>query len=438
MPTEINPKRYDISASSMAAYKKCPVSFKLGYREGLRRDEDTESQRMGTNWHAIHEIYHAEIAHARTVDAEIRADHPDKIVKGDPAESGHANGISAVINHLNDRYAKMPVSFDPIAWDLERQILLTSFIGYLWYWQNDPVEVLASEVPFELPVIEPRTGMPLPITEVRRVGKIDHVVRWQGMVGTIERKSTSRSIDADSDYWQNASKDTQVSMYAAAFREMTREKDGIKSLEFSVTDGIMWTIGGESIGNTLYDAWHKPTIKPAMLSQKDTLAFQQSKTYFKQSFAFEITGEEPQPAVDGVSPGTQPIVNIGENMEKAHVEQGKKGFAIRETPAMYAARLLADIQERPSFYFQRREIARTDADLKEFREELFAIYQTQKMMEKHNTWYSNTAQCRATFPCPFIGVCYGPGHRAVSTEKLTPDGYKRIFVDLTINQQEQE
>jgi hypothetical protein len=44
--------------------------------------------------------------------------------------------------------------------------------------------------------------------------------------------------------------------------------------------------------------------------------------------------------------------------------RARKGFAIRETIGMFGARLLNDIYERPEFYFVRREIARTDAEIK--------------------------------------------------------------------------
>lgn len=421
MPATINPDRYDISASSMGSFKACPVRFKLAYREGLRTAADTDSQRMGTNWHAMHEVYHGELSHARKVTAEIKDEYPN--MEGDDGtDVGRANGLNAVVNHLNERYANMPATKTLAEWSLERQQLLTSFVGYLWHYENDPVEAIASEVAFELPVYEPRTGMPLPLTEVRRVGKIDHVIKWHGMVGALERKSTSRSIEPDSDYWEKSRKDTQVSMYALAFREMQYDaKDGNTWIRHAETETLLDLGQVEQVGMTLYDVWHKPTIKPAMLSQKDTAAFIESGMYCGQSFTVKIAGDDP----------TSMVVAV--NDYHCEIEPGKKGFAIRETIEMYGARLLQDITERPGFYFQRREIARTDKDLAEFRRELYAVYQTQKLMEKHHTWFSNESQCRATFPCPFIPVCYGPGHVAVSKEHLTPDGFKRIFVDLTVN-----
>lgn len=402
-----NPKCFHLSASAISSFKACPQRYRLNYREGIRTIEDTDTQRMGTNWHRMHEVY-ADALHAAAERAEsIGRPAPDY-------------ALDAVVTHLNERYAKIPNTKTPLEWNTERQILLMSFVGYLWFYQNDPIEVLASEVGFELPVHMPRTGLPLPMSEAIRIGKIDHVIRWHGMVGVLERKSTSRGIGADSDYWDKAKKDTQVSMYALAFRDMLSLPEGHIDLRLPADTDT------SRIGNTLYDVWHKPTIKPAMLSQKDTAAFLESGEYCGQKFT--ITYPDGKPTPDG-----RRTFRLDVDGETPEIEFFKKGFAIRETPGMYGARLLADIYERPDFYFVRREIARTDAEIKKFRVELFNIYQVQKTLSKTGHWFENESQCRATFPCPFIPICYGPGADAVCDGKTTPAGFKRIFVDLTVH-----
>lgn len=365
---------------------------------------------MGTNWHKLHEIYAAEMSHARKVTAEIIADNPTaKPESGEDA--GHAYGLDAVIAHLNEQYKDVPATKDPKEWAIERQILLTSFIAYQWYYQNDPVEVLASEVPFNLPLHVPKVGMPLPMDEVQRVGKMDHIIRWQKMVGVLERKSTSRSIALDSDYWDKAKKDIQVSGYATAIRDMIASGQLPESVKFS---------DGETIGNTCYDCWHKPTIKPKMLTQADTAAFIESGEYCGQKFEVIASGDLSTAlslTVDGESPDIEP---------------GKKGFAIRESVGMFGARLLADIYERPDFYFIRKEIPRTDQDIADYRKTSFALYQSQKMMAKHDIWYENANSCRSPFPCPMLSICYGVGADHICKTGETPAGYKRIFTPLTL------
>lgn len=392
-----NPSCFHLSASAISSFKACPTRYRLAYREGLRVAEDTDAQRVGTNWHALHEAYY---------DAYCSRDSE----QGDPSDQA----LEAAVDHLNERYAAeaMPGYKTIDEWEVERQQLLISFIGYLWYWQDDPLEVLASEVSFDLPLIAPKVGLPLPKNEVLVVGKIDHVVKWRGMVGNVERKSTSRGIDPSGDYWDKAKKDTQVSMYALAFRDMV-ERDS-PPVRLTTAE-----VGECSIGNTLYDVWHKPTIKPTKLTQADTATLIAAGEYCGVVFEVKVGPEDPE------KPGDGPRVTV--DGVDAEVHPGKKGFAIRETPAMYGARLLNDIYERPEFYFQRKEIARSDADLKKFRVELFNIYQAQRLFDTTGCWYENEQQCRATFPCPFIPICYGPGADAVCDGETTPDEFKRIF-----------
>lgn len=414
MPS-VNPTCFHISASSIQSLKACPQRFRLNYREGLRTDKDTDSQRMGTNWHGMHEVYAATLAEYRELQGTVMVrggpSTPDKTLASEFA-------LTAVIEHLNSRYEKMPNTKTPFEWALERQILLTSFVGYLWRWSEDPIEVLASEVAFDLPVHMPKTGLPLPTTEALRVGKIDHVIRWNGMVGNMERKSTTRSIEADSDYWDKAKKDTQVSMYALAFLDM--RDAGV--LPFEIEENVRF-------GNTLYDVWHKPTIKPKDLSQKDTAAFVESQEYFGQEFEVQVLWDR---APEGTK-GRDSVKHVLVDNEHVEFEMGVKGFSIKETVGMFAARLLNDIYERPDFYYARREIARTDQEIRKFRHEVYNIYQVMKTFSKTGHWYENESQCRATFPCPFIPICYGPGADAVCDGETTPQGFKRIFVDLKVN-----
>ena len=400
--TETNPECFHLSASAISAFKACPQRFRLAYREGLRPAQDTEAQRMGTNWHALHEVYQNERSEA--------------LEMGNSPEKAEDRAMEAAVDHLNERYAQVPATVTPTEWALEREKLLVSFMGYLWYWQDDPIEVLHSELAFDLPVHHPKTGLPLPTSQAIRVGKIDHVALWQGMIGNVERKSTTRSIDAGSDYWDKAKKDTQVSMYALGFRDMAAA--GL--LPDAVTSHADYDPG--RVGNTLYDVWHKPTIKPAKLTQKDTAAFIESGEYRGAEFTVKVEGEDP------------PVVTV--DGEEVEVEQGKKGFAIRESVSMYGARLLDDIYERPEFYYARREIARTDKDLEHFRKEVYNIYQAQRTFANTGHWYENEQQCRATFPCAYIPICYGPGADAVCDGETTPDSFKRIFTDLTVGGEE--
>lgn len=424
------PLQHHLSASSVLAFKACPQRFRLAYREGIRPAEDTDAQRVGTNWHAMHELYNQQYR----VESERRK---DEVMDGNIVhEESHQAAFAAVIDHLNAFYATRPDTKTPEEWEGERQVLIYSFIGYLWYWGNDPVDMLGEEVPFDLPLHFPRTGMPLPTSEVIRRGKIDGLAVWQNKIVKVERKSTSRAIAADSDYWQKSRKDTQVSMYALAVDDLLAAGDLPQSL-------LALMGAGQQLGQTLYDVWHKPTIKPTTLSQKDSVEFLESGKYHGVDFKVEAT-EGVRTVTKELKSGpkvTEVTILTGLLIDghpaTFEVSESSHKPAIRETPEMFGARLLADIYERPEFYYARKEITRTDAEVRKFRAELFNIYQSQKLLEENNTWFENEQQCEATFRCQYMPICYGPGADAVCDGKTTPAGFKRIF-DVTVEGKEIE
>lgn len=389
------PRTIHLSASAITSFKACPTRFNYGYIEGIRPIEDSESQRVGTNWHSLHEVYR---------DAEMAAD-PD------------ITPFDAAIGHLNATYATVPDGFDAYAWEIERTILAMSFAGYVWYHQGDVVETLATEVSFKLPLHHPKTRMPLPVNEVVRVGKIDRVVRYNGRISIADYKSTSKPIHADSDFWNHLRLDSQISMYVAAAQDL--QKSGALA-EYGIGSD-------EEVAGAFYDVWHKPTIKPSMLTQADTKALIEGGGYLGAAFKVEVSDTTDDAGVRQV--------RVTVDGAETEVEVGKKGFAIRETPGMFGARLLADIYQRPDFYFARREIPRTDRDLRWFREQMYSIYQSMKTARDTGHWVANEHQCNATFRCPYTSICW---NGVDVSGGQTPDGFKRIFTDLTVGGEQVE
>jgi len=407
-----NPKCFHLSASCIQAFKACPTRFRLAYREGLRVDRDTDALRMGTNWHALHEEYR---------NALQQLQH-DEIGTEETAEEMALNHVR---HYLATAYEIRPGWKMKEEWEHEKAVLMTSFLAYLWYYQDDDIEYLHQELCFDLPVHSPKTGMPLPMDEVKRVGKIDHIVRFDGCVGPIERKSSSRDISPGSQFWEKSAKDTQVSMYALAITDLLNS--GELPEELGITDD-------DVIGNTLYDVWRKPTTKPKFLSVAASLDLIKTGEYHGEEFIIDHammtitkTVKKEEVEVEVIDPETILI-----DCHEAEVELTKTGFKIRESIDMYASRLMQDIVDKPETYFQRKEIARSKKELRKFRQELFNIYQSMRMMDKSGTWFENEQQCRATFPCGDIPICYGEGADKVCDGKTIPAGFKRIFSDVTV------
>ena len=372
-----------ISASSIASFKACTTRYRLAYVEGLRPAIEADTLRTGSSWHGAIEAY----------------------------EKADGDKMVAAMEYLNNRYAEVPVHKTTAEYALEQVTLITCLTGYVWYWTNDPIEVLAVELPFDLPLHMPKSGLPLPTAEVVRTGKIDALVQRGGKIGVLERKTTSRSLDPDSDYWDRWRKDTQISNYCLALRDM--KAAGL--LPKNIPLDMPWA-------GVIVDIFRKPTIGPKMLTQAATAEFLESKNYCGEAFKAVAAMDPVKVFVDG---------------EEAEVEPGKKGFAIRETLKMFSARLLMDIQQTPEKYFARREIARTDQELSKFRKDLFVTYQSMKMHDTHNLWVENESACDSPYRCAYKSICYGAGSEAAcDRSQPVPAGFKRLaYVDLTVNGQ---
>lgn len=414
-------RQIKLSATSIATFKACPTRYRLRYVEGLKLDRDTDAQRVGTNWHSLHEVYRkAYRDHAESM--RVLRKHEKDDTPGTIPELSHETAFAETIDHLNNTYAAVPDWADPKDWALERQILATCFAAYLWYYAEADagVETLATEFEFDMALVNPLVRLPMPTTEVTRVGKIDRIRRWGNRVGVQEYKSTSKSIDDGSDYWDKLRLDDQVSMYDLAFHTIRREE-----LE-------QWGVKPDDVlGVTLYDVWHKPTISPKTLTQGDTATFIESRTYYADDFVVEVTTE-----ADPEYPYPKPIKVVIDG-EEAEFTLGKKGWALTETVTMFGSRLMADIAERPEFYFRRREVVRTAAERERFQRSVFNVYQAQRLFEKIGCWYQNPQQCKAPMRCDFYDVCHGPTQpEDICDGKTTPAGFRRSVVNLTIGGQE--
>lgn len=111
------------------------------------------------------------------------------------------------------------------------------FLGYVRRWGR-PDKVLAVEVEFQIPLLNPATAAPSKTFVI--AGKIDGIIEHNGQVAVIEHKSSSLSIDDPcADYWLRLSIDSQISGYFMAAERLGFEPTKI-----------------------VYDVIHKPTIKP--------------------------------------------------------------------------------------------------------------------------------------------------------------------------------
>jgi hypothetical protein len=372
------------------------MRYNLRYILGLQPTEETDSQRYGTSWHKIQQIVNLNPGDP-CPDCNLEIDKENRKIPHCPIcnEAGKVSngGMDAVIRYLDETYAVCPMGKTLEEWETERIILLYSLIGYNWYYKDKQTEekIIAQEISFRLPLTSPISKRKLPNVFVD--GRIDKIIQTEtGKTFIKELKSTGDSVALDSDFWKHLTLDTQTLLYIWAARQL-----------------------GYSNGQLLYDVWHKPQIRPKMLTQAESKIFMETGDYCNQKF--EIGKQVPDEVGDRCIP-------IGDKLVTMEIGKKEGTFAIRETPEMFGARLLDDITQRPEFYFCTKEIARTDADIEQFEKELFNMHQTIRTMKKINAWWCNEHACEATFKCPFLNICYN--HITVDLENL-PQGFECRF-----------
>ena len=365
-----------LSATSIQCFKNCPMRYYYRYILGLTPIEDTDSLRVGTNYHRIQEIADAEpggVCECMIDNSKGMGEDP--CVLCDSAGYNPQDPMDAVIRHLNERYSTPPLSKTVEEWETERITLLYTLVGYRWWYeqQDEGYEVESLEQSFDIPLLSPLSGAKL---KARLRGKIDKVFAAGSNRFVHDYKSTSKSIDPDSTFWAHLTLDTQTRLYTYAAKQL-----------------------GLGMCGVLYDAWHKPGIKPKKLSQADSKKFVATGEYCGEEF--EVHREGPDEGAVG-----DDFWYI--NTKLAVIEPGAKPgtFAIRETPEMFGARLLQDITQRPEFYFARKEIVHQSNDIEAFQWELFNIYHSIRQMKLRKQWWRNEAACEATYKCAYLDFCY--------------------------------
>lgn len=189
-------------------------------------------------------------------------------------------------------------------------------IGYTAKWASEPVEVVATQVGFEVPIVHPDTGETH--SEYAYKGVLDAIVRYRGQLMALESKTSGEDITPGAAYWQRvAVMDPQVSMYLSAHPELV---------------------------SCLYDVARKPELKPK----------------------------------------------------------------VKESPDDYRQRCALDMQARPDWYFQRREVVRLDHETRAFQRDLWDYATMLSEAEKLGRFPRNPDHCRKYGrACEYLAVCMG-------------------------------
>ena len=368
-----------LSASAINDFRACPIRWRNAYLYGLRPIVDKDSLRQGSVWHRC-----LALLSSKPGGECVQCSGETCQICGGTRKLPD-NLLDAIITYVNQEYSEVPPNKTYEDWVIERAIILSSLMAFHHHYSGVEYKVIANEIRFEMPLYSPENGgQPFSKDEVVIHGTIDQLLRDKdGNIIIREFKSTSKSLD-DEEYWGHLSLDVQTLIYLMATQYLQQtgklEIYGIRK-DNRLAAGL------------LYNVWHKPQIRPSWLTQGDSKKFVETGEYCRQKFG--ITG----------------LYKSGEscfvNNEIALIKPGAKEgtFAIYETPQMFSARLFQDISERPTFYFQQREIARTGQDLKCFWHDLYNMYKTMRAVLEHNWFYPCEKQCYATFKCDYMNLC---------------------------------
>jgi RecB family exonuclease len=233
-------------------------------------------------------------------------------------------------------------------------------IGYTARWGEEGYETLAVEKQFRLPILDEggrvfNASGQIGTTAPRSIGfdlggAIDAIVNRRGRVRNVEHKTTSSDISVGSDYWRHVvAMDPQVSTYHAAAHR----------LGFAPVD-------------TLYDVVRKPGLVPLLATPEE------SRKYTKPT-------------------KTEPIARLYKGQREDD-----------ETPEAYEARIVADIEENPGFYFARMPIVRLEHDdvehARDVRETAWMIAHA----KENHMWPRSPSACeRFGRLCEYHDVCSG-------------------------------
>lgn len=135
-------------------------------------------------------------------------------------------------------------------------------------WADHPIEAVASELRFELPITNPETGAASKLW--RLAGVIDRIVRLpDGRLALQEYKTTSRDFAPGADYWVRLHMDPQLSLYVIAAREL-----------------------GYDVQTILYDVTRRPALRPLKATPPESRKFTKDGRLYANQRDLDETPEE--------------------------------------------------------------------------------------------------------------------------------------------------
>lgn len=319
-----------LSYSKIRCFRTCQTEYWLSYILGIRRSEDADRFRIGTNWHDL-QANVTPLSGTKQLVAVVKT--LDK-----------AYDVEHIPEHLMEKFA------------VEYRKLLHSYLAWSEYYRFSNTLYGINIPP------EQRIGVKYPPT-LDLVGVIDLIPEDEtGKLWVREYKTTSEDIADGSDYWKNVQRDIQTPIYVILARAAGYDVQGVQ-----------------------YDVFRKPQIKPKKPVKKD----------------YDHVDKVP--------------VYLGKAM------QPEDFSAELETPVMFGIRLQKHIMEKPEYYFARKEIPCTQADIDRAWRTVQNTAKQIKYVTDNDLWVDDPCRCLEYGKCQYWSIC----SCNVNPEKDLPIGFER-------------
>lgn len=237
--------------------------------------------------------------------------------------------------------------------------------AYCEHWgEREKMGQVHSEVPFAYQICSINLDDGRISEEWNAEGKLDGLGQDHEKVPVIiESKTTRSAIDSGSRYWERLRFNVQLLQYVDAARK-----------------------NGWDVREVIYDVVRKPAIRP-----------------HKKVYALDAEGNK----IIVNARGRRAMLANGKYAKTANAKKGWTAKSAPETPEQFGERLLADVRERPEFYFQRRRVPILDSDLSTFHAMRMAIVNTirfNRQCSNVEVWHRNVSQTTCDF-CQFAPFC---------------------------------
>jgi hypothetical protein len=284
-------------------------------------------------------------------------------------------------------------------WNYDAMTVLTLNRFYGWYWADDQLVPVHTEVPFVVPVRNPSTTGVSRTWEQRGViDLISHRANRPDRLLLVDYKTTSKDMAEGSRYRrQKFHLDSQLTGYLYAAHEC-----------------------GLDVRTILYDVVRKPTIGPTDIPEVDA-----------QGVKIVV---DPQGNRVKNASGIKWDEKYAGNPEappqpKDYWKQSSSGDDKLVTRPMtceeWAVKLAADIEKRPEYYFARFEVPRTQADIEAWQKDQWDDANAMAIAEKEGRYPRNEQACDQFGLCCYFETCCA-GIDLLAPNARIPNGFQYV------------